>query len=134
MPRKNRPHPHAWVAEPLQDDVSYMEKKMFGCLACYFRGRMVLVLADQPKRPWRGVLLPTSREFQPSLIKDFPVLKPHPVLGKWLYLPDDLEEFEETASELVEAIQRGDERLGIEPKERKKTKPKKKAKAAPRRF
>ncbi len=33
--RKLKPHPLAWVVEPLINDPSYLEKSMFGCRGCY---------------------------------------------------------------------------------------------------
>lgn len=110
-------HAFSWVADPLADHPSYFEKSMFGCLACYYRGRMVLVLAAKEK-PWRGVLIPTDRAHHASLREDFPDLEIHPVLGKWLYLPEASEVFEEASSLLVESLVRGDERLGVEPQEK----------------
>lgn len=88
---------------------------MFGCRACYLHGRLVIVLAFH-KEPWRGVLIPTEREFQESLIVDYPALTRHPVLGKWLYLRESSEQFEETASRLVRRILARDRRVGVEPK------------------
>jgi len=41
---------------------------------------------------------------------------PHPVLGKWLYLPARHDDFERLAVDLANRIARGDPRLGIEPK------------------
>lgn len=100
---------------------------MFGCLAAYVQGRMVMVLAEDPGEKsyrgksypfdlWDGILIPTEREFHASLRKEFPGLLPHPVLGKWLYLPARHEDFESAARDIARLIARGDKRLGIEPK------------------
>jgi len=113
-PKSRREHPLAWAVEPLREDPTYLEKPMFGCLACYWRGRMALVLAARQK-PFRGILIPCEREHHGALRKEFPGLKVHTVLKKWLYLPEASEEFEESAGALVEAVLRGDERVGIEP-------------------
>lgn len=78
------------------------------------------------KEPWRGALVPTEREFQESLIADYPALARHPVLGKWLYLRESSEQFEETASRLVRRILAKDRRFGIESK-RKVGAPRKRA-------
>jgi len=113
MPPK-QPHPLLWLAEPLQDDPSYLDKAMFGCRAVHFGGRLVLALAWK-EEPWRGVLLPTEREHHLSLIAEFPSLTPHPVLQKWLYLPESSPSFENDARRLVALIRRLDPRLGVIP-------------------
>ena len=79
---------------------------------------MVLVLC-QGDEPWNGLLIPTDHQFHQDIIQDFSGVVQHPVLKKWLYLPENQEDFESTAMDLVEAIRLGDMRIGIEPKERK---------------
>ncbi len=88
---------------------------MFGCVGCYVNGRLVLVLADR-REPWQGVLVPTEKAAQPSLRKDLPALRVHPVLPKWLYLAHATRGFAATAASLVERIIGGDERIGVESK------------------
>ena len=100
---------------------------MFGCLAAYVYGRMVMALAEDPGERsyrgktypydiWNGILLPTDRDCHASLMKQFKPLVPHPVLGKWLYLPASYENFETVIREIAECIAANDPRLGIEPK------------------
>jgi len=124
-----------WIFECLEDQDSFFTKKMFGGLAVYFNGRMVMLLCESPGDTewrgatypfeiWNGLLLPTEREFHQSLQKDFPNLVNHPVLPKWLYLPMSDPNFEETALQVANQIEKKDERFGILPKE--KSKPKKK--------
>ena len=113
MPPK-QPHPLLWLAEPLQVDPSYLDKAMFGCRAVHFGGRLVLALAWK-EEPWRGMLVPTEREHQPSLIAEFPAFAPHPVLPKWLYLPETAPTFEADAARLVALIRRLDPRIGVIP-------------------
>lgn len=118
---------HLWLAEPLMSEPSFIEGKMFGCVACYVRGLMVLVLADG-EEPWNGLLVPTEREFQKSLCAEFPGFAAHPILGKWLYLEASDENFEPRAQKLVRAIVAGHPQIGIEPgagSSRKKRKKKK---------
>ena len=91
---------------------------MFGCLAAYLHGRLIAVIADR-EDPWRGLLVPTSKEYHESIIEDYPALSPHPVLGKWLYISSSHEDFEGESSAILEAIASGDARLGVEPKEKK---------------
>jgi len=109
-----QPHPLLWIAEPLQDDPSYLDKAMFGGRAVHFGGRFVLFLS-WGEEPWRGVLVPTEREHHPSLIAEFPTLAPHPVLGKWLYLPEVSPTFEDDVRRLVALVRRLDPRLGVIP-------------------
>lgn len=136
----------AWLFEAFDRDPTYCQKRMFGCLAAYVRGQMVMVLAEDPGEKsyrgrdygfdlWDGVMFPTERAFHESLMKDFPGLVPHPVLGKWLYLPARHEDFESMARDLARRIALGDRRLGIEPgmKERKAAKRGVKKKAPRRR-
>jgi len=87
---------------------------MFGCVGCYVEGRLVLVLADR-KEPWAGILIPTERMLHASLLAEFGLLRVHPVLGKWLYLPHASGGFATEASAIVERIMAGDERFGVEP-------------------
>ena len=112
------PHPLLWIVEPLMYEPDYFERPMFGCLAIYLHGRMVLVLCSG-KEPWNGLLVPTDHQFQESLLRDFAGLRQHTVLKKWLYLPEKSASFESTAPEIVEKIRTGDTRIGVEPKERK---------------
>ena len=108
-----------WLAEPLEDEPSLIIKPMFGALAYYIRGMLVLVLSDRDP-PWKGVLVPTERQFHKKLMDEFPALGPHPILGKWLYLPISDKDFEGVAQDIVTAIFEGDPRIGVEPKPKKK--------------
>jgi hypothetical protein len=118
-----------WAFEPFQDHPTFYAKHMFGGLAAYFMNRLVMVLtespgersyrgADYPIEIWNGVLLPTDKVHHDSLQASFPSLLPHPVLGKWLYLPLEHENFEETVMELGRLITQNDVRLGVDSKKR----------------
>lgn len=96
------------------DEPSFIEGAMFGCVACYLRGLLVLVLADT-EEPWNGLLVPTDRKHHETLIAQFPGFSSHPVLGKWLYLDGSDEDFEPRAQRLVRAIAAGHPLIGIEP-------------------
>lgn len=116
-PQRNRPvlvHPLAWVIEPLEAEPTLLVRPMFGGRAVYVRGRFVLFLAAKAE-PWRGVLVPTERAHHPALIAEFPALRPHPVLPKWLYLPESAASFDRDAAQLVRLVRAGDARIGIEP-------------------
>lgn len=114
MPDRIR-SPFLSVADRLMDEPTLIEKRMFGSDALYLHGRLKLVLTAGGDEPWNGVLVPTFKEFQNSLITDFPELVPHSVLGKWLYLAEDCENFEKTADGIVTLILKDDKRVGVEP-------------------
>ncbi len=64
----------------------------------------------------------TSQERQAELIAEFPGLQPHPVLGKWLYLPQTEEDFETLATRLAALALARDPRLGVAPRPRSRRK------------
>jgi hypothetical protein len=57
------------------------------------------------------------------LVEEFPELKPHPVLPKWLYLPDASDTFERVAERLVALAKRRDPRIGVLPQARTRKRP-----------
>jgi hypothetical protein len=122
--KKPKTHPLLWVVESLMEEPSYLEKPMFGCLAIYLRGRLMLVLASG-EEPWNGLLIPTDHQFHDAIVKEFRDVVQHSVLKKWLYLPEATEDFETVASDIVEAVRMNDQRFGVEPKESVKRKSKK---------
>lgn len=117
--------------EPLQDDLSYFSKRMFGGLAIYYLDLMCFCLMESPGDReyrgenfdydiWNGVMVCTDFVHHDSLIKDFPGFENHPVLKKWLYLPQSHEDFESTIESVVESTLKGDERIGIVPSKKKR--------------
>ncbi len=122
MPPRSRPnlgqpaavHPHQWILEPLLDEPTFVLRPMFGGKSAYLGGRLLLFFAAKAE-PWRGVLVCTERAHHDSLCREFPDLAPHPVLPKWLYLPETADSFERTAERLVALARRRDPRIGIDP-------------------
>ena len=112
-------HPYAWLWEPLEGEPSFVLRSMFGGKAVYLEGRCQFICFAK-QDPWRGVLVCTDRQHQKSLIKDFPSLVPHPVVTKWLYLPETADDFESAAQRLVTLVGRRDERIGVESSPKKK--------------
>lgn len=112
-------HPLDWLLEPLESHPGYFRRKMFGCEAAYLNGRLMLVLAAG-EEPWNGLLIATAREQHPALQAQWNALRPHPVLGKWLYLPQDNDAFDTTAAAIVERVLHGDPRIGVAPRPRKR--------------
>lgn len=115
---KKKPNPLLWIAEPLMELPSYIEKPMFGCTAIYLHGRLCLVLASG-EEPWNGILIPTNREHHDAISAAFSHVEQHPILKKWLYLPEASETFESDAAGIVDSVRMNDQRFGVEPKERK---------------
>jgi hypothetical protein len=117
--KKPKNHPLLWVVESVMEESSYLQKSMFGCLAIYLHGRLMLVLCSG-EEPWNGLLIPTEYEFHDAIRQEFENVVQHSVLKKWLYLPEATEDFETVASDIVEAVRMNDQRFGVEPKERKR--------------
>jgi len=111
-------HPYAWIWEPLEGEPSFVLRTMFGAKAVYLDGKLVLCFAAK-KEPWRGVLVCTEKRQHMSLINEFPSLAEHPVLPKWLYLPESADDFEPVAERLVALVRRRDVRIGVTPQPHK---------------
>lgn len=119
-PRAARPeHPLEWLAEPLREDPGFELKAWFGGRSLMLDGKHQLYLTTQGE-PWQGVLVCTFHEHQASLLAEFPALRSHPVLKKWLYLPESAETFERDARRLVLLARSRDPRIGVAPSPRKK--------------
>jgi hypothetical protein len=116
-------HPLAWLAEPLLAEPTFVLKFWFGGRTIMLHGRHCLFLTTQGE-PWQGVLVCTFHEHQPSLRAEFPALVQHPILKKWLYLPEAADSFERDAQHLVRLAKARDPRLGIPPSPKKKPKAK----------
>ena len=113
--RVTRPHRYAWLWEPLETDPTFFARPMFGGKSVYLEGKMMLYFTAKTE-PWRGLLVCTERTNHAALQADFAELFPHPVLPKWLYLPESGDSFERTAARLVELARRRDSRIGVVPK------------------
>jgi hypothetical protein len=111
-----------WIADELSDEPSFIQKKMFGSIAIYLFGQLKLVLSDQ-KDPWCGVLVCTDKSRHSTLQDKVTELLPHPVLGKWLYLPQASDEFESHCQSLIRLLRGNSQLIGVEPKATKRRKP-----------
>jgi hypothetical protein len=114
-----RVHRYAWLWESLEDDAAFVARTMFGTKAIYLDGLLMLCFSAKAE-PWRGVLICTERKHHAALIAEFPGLAPHPVLSKWLYLPESADTFERIAQRLVALAHRRDPRLGVPPQPKKR--------------
>ena len=111
----------AWIFESFERDATYIHKRMFGSDAAYVDGLMCLVAADRGE-PWNGLLVCTSLDRHAALIDEMPALQPHPVLGKWLYISQDDPAFEDIAKRMTALVLARDERIGVEPRPRRRSK------------
>ena len=101
-----------WIFEVFEDHPSFLTKRMFGGLAAYLFGRMMMILVEPTRTgrwKWHGVLICTEYAQQPAIIEEFPELASHDVLKKWLYIDSRHEEFEPTMQRVAKAIARDDQ-------------------------
>ncbi len=109
-----------WAFESFSTEPGFATKRMFGGLAVYLHGRMVMfIFEDANDQTWNGICFPTMREHHESILHEFPDLVNHAVLPKWLYLPMLAENFESAVGEIAERIMQDDPRFGIYPKQKK---------------
>ena len=108
-----------WLYKPLEDDPRFERRKLFSTDAAYLDGKIYFALRDGPE-PWGGLLVCTSRDRHAALTADYPQLKPHAVLGKWLHLSPFHPEFETVAQELIALGLARDPRLGVLPQPRRR--------------
>lgn len=101
----------------MERDPRFLLRSMFGAKAAYLDGKLMLCFCAGDE-PWRGLLVCTGREHHAGLRADHPILAPHPILPKWLYLPEAADEFERTAHRLVALALRRDPRIGVSPRPR----------------
>jgi hypothetical protein len=104
-----------WLLEPLEGDPGFFQRKLFSFDAAYLDGRLYIAVKDG-KEPWAGLLVCTYREHHAALVAEFPQLKPHEILGKWLHLPQSHPDFEAIALEIVSLALKRDPRLGVDAK------------------
>ena len=116
-----------WIFEPFAEHPTFCSKRMFGGLAAFVFERQMLVLVEPVSTGrwnWHGALICTGYEHHASLRAQFPALKPHDVLGKWLFIGSAHEEFESTMGAVAQRIAANDRRFGILPKAAKAPKAK----------
>ena len=111
-----------WVLQAFDDHPSCFTKRMFGGLAIYLFGRLMMILVEPTKSgrwDWHGVLFPTDREDHAGIIQEFPQLAPHDFLKKWLFIDSRNDDFEPAMERVLKAIARNDQRFGIRPNPKK---------------
>lgn len=123
--KQKKPVPHEFVLEALATLFPFT-RPMFGCLAIYVKGKIVLILRDKPQSTAdNGVWLATTPEHHESLRREFPNMRSIQVLGKpvtgWQVLPADARDFEQAALHACELVLAGDPRIGKIPGTRRRT-------------
>ena len=119
-----------WILEAFAGRPTFFTKRMFGGLAAYLHDRQMLVLVEPTKTgrwKWHGVLICTGHEHHASIKDDFPPVKPHGVLRKWLYIDSTHKDFESTIEAVAKRMTRNDPRFGVVPRSAKSRGRKKKA-------
>ena len=111
--------PHQFVLDAIAA-LSPTTRPMFGCLAVYVAGKIVLILRDKrDETADNGVWLATTEERHDSLRREFPNMRSIQALGEgvtgWQVLPVDAPDFEEAALRACELILNGDPRIGKVP-------------------
>jgi hypothetical protein len=121
--RSARPVPFTFVLEALAEREP-TTRPMFGCVALYCGGRIVLVLRKRKDHPsMNGVWVATVKEHHESLRREIPSLRSIPLLGKgetnWQMIPERLEEFERDVLTACALVLARDRRIGTVPKPRR---------------
>lgn len=127
---KTQLHELNWIEDLLPEGC--IKKHMFGGFAYYFENKLVLCLFEDAKTKsyknlkfdfaiWNGCLFPCDRENHDAIFKKYPFLINHPVLPKWLYLPQQSEDFESQVEIILKEIRRRSPLFGTVPKTKKKS-------------
>jgi hypothetical protein len=92
-------------------------KKMLGCYALMTGNKILIVLRDRGEQPeFNGVFVPTSPEYYEALEKEIHASRMEFDLDgaeySWIFISEDLDDFEEKVKKACEMIKNGDERIG----------------------
>ena len=115
-----------WILEAFTGRSSFFTKRMFGGLAAYLHGRLMLVIVEPTKTgrwKWHGVLIGTDHPHHVSIRADFPALAPHGFLRKWLYVDSTHEDFQSTMEAVARRMASNDGRFGVVPRARRLRRP-----------
>jgi hypothetical protein len=98
-------------------------RPMFGCHAIYIGEKIVLIVRKKAEAdPDNGVWITTAPEYHESLKKIFPAMRSIKLFGEkttsWQILPEDADDFEESAMKACELILKNDPRIGKIPKKK----------------
>lgn len=92
-------------------------KKMLGCYALYVNKKLLLLLRDRENQPeFNGVFVATQPEFFDNLQNEIHVSNMifdiDGVAHTWIFLSEDLADFDEKVKKTCELIKAKDERIG----------------------
>ena len=119
--KKSRQMAFNFVLDHLEN-LQPVVRPMFGCHAVYVGEKILLITRDKGGSDQDdGVWLATRVEHHHSLRKEFASLRSIRILGdggetNWQIIPKDSETFEEEVLQVIDAIKRGDPRIGTIPK------------------
>ncbi|WP_206957149.1 hypothetical protein [Trinickia acidisoli] len=111
----------AWIFEAFERDPTFVRKRIFGTDAAYIDGLLCIAAGDR-EEPWNGMLVGTSQDHHATLVEEMPSLRPHPVLGKWLYVSQSDPAFETIVEQVTSLVLARDPRIGVEPKPKRRRK------------
>lgn len=122
--KKQNAIPFNFVLEHLYS-LNPVTKPMFGCHAIYVGDKIMLIVRQKENhREDNGVWIATQAEHHATLKKIFPSMRSIQVLGNgvtnWQILPEEADDFEESALTLCDLIAKKDQRIGNVPKRNKK--------------
>ena len=107
---------HEWIFEPFAEHRTFFTKGMFGGLAVHLFERLMLLLVEPTKSGrwhWHGVLVCTDARHHASIQAEFPALRPHETLRKWLFIDSTHEDFESTMEAVAKRVESNDPRFGV---------------------
>lgn len=92
-------------------------RKMLGCYALMTGKRLLMLLRDREQHPeFNGVFVATVPEHYPALQKEIHTSRMEFDLdgdeNTWIFLSEDLDDFQQKVSKACELIKNGDERIG----------------------
>ncbi len=97
---------------------------MFGGFGYYLQEKMIMITFEGDDPRWSGALFPVDKEFQDQALRAHPILRPHSILAKWLFLPMQTEDFDEHVTGILRDIIKPNSFWGSIPKPKKSSKKK----------
>ncbi len=92
-------------------------RKMLGCYALIKEKQILMLLRDRESQPeFNGVFVATTPEYYAALQHEIHISKMEFDLdgdeNSWIFISEDLDEFEQKVKKACEMIKKGDERIG----------------------
>lgn len=122
--KKQASIPFRFVLDEL-DSLNPRTNPMFGCYGVYIGEKIVLALRSKDSHTDdNGIWIATKPEHHAALKKILPSMRSIYVLGggsetNWQIIPEQAEDFEESALRICELVKKGDLRIGNIPKKKK---------------